>query len=96
MKNVYPVFFTETDKCVLIEVPDLEILTEGNNLYDAIIMARDAVGLKCMCMEDDSIDIPVPSKLDDLKIEESTFSIHGKTFVSLIDVNTDEYRKKIL
>ena len=31
---------------VLIEVPDLEILTEGLGMADAVEMARDAIGLK--------------------------------------------------
>ena len=43
MKIIYPVFFTQTETNVLIEVPDLEILTEGKNLSDTIVMARDAI-----------------------------------------------------
>ena len=30
MKMTYPVIFTEVDTNILIEVPDLEILTEAN------------------------------------------------------------------
>ena len=52
MKNVYPVFFTKTDGMILVEVPDLEILTEGKDMNDAIDMARDAIELKCVSMED--------------------------------------------
>ncbi len=29
MRTVYPVFFTKTNDNVLVEVPDLDILTEG-------------------------------------------------------------------
>ena len=58
MKAVYPVFFTQTEEAVLIEVPDLEILTEGKDMPDAIEMARDAIELKCVSMEDDKIEIP--------------------------------------
>ena len=43
MRNVYPVFFTKTNDKVLVEVPDLDILTEGNDMNDAIDMARDAI-----------------------------------------------------
>lgn len=32
MKNVYPVLFTQTDEAVLVEIPDLEILTEGKEI----------------------------------------------------------------
>ena len=47
MKQVYPVIFTQLkDKkdTVLINVPDMDILTEGFGLSDAIEMARDAIG----------------------------------------------------
>ena len=36
MKNIYPVFFTKTDTTVLVEVPDLEILTEGKDMINAV------------------------------------------------------------
>ena len=53
MRNVYPVFFTKTNDNVLVEVPDLDILTEGKDMNDAIDMARDAIELKCVSMEDE-------------------------------------------
>lgn len=43
MKAVYPVFFTKADTVILVEVPDLGIITEGKNMIDAIDMARDAI-----------------------------------------------------
>ena len=49
MKRVYPEIFTQLNdekNTVLIEVPDLEILTEGLGMADAVEMARDAIGLK--------------------------------------------------
>ena len=52
MKKVYPVIFTQLNdekNTVLIEVPDLEILTEGFGMADAMDMARDAIGLKGIC-----------------------------------------------
>ena len=44
-KLVYPALFTFTEDAVLVEISDLEILTEGKDLYDAIQMARDAIEL---------------------------------------------------
>lgn len=35
VRGVYPVYFTKTDTIVLVEVPDLEILTEGKDMKDA-------------------------------------------------------------
>lgn len=95
MKNVYPVFFTKTDGMILVEVPDLEILTEGNDMNDAIDMARDAIELKCVSMEDAKEEIPVPSSLSELNISEGTFAAEGETVVSLVDFDSSEYRRKI-
>ena len=95
MKNVYPVFFTKADDVILIEVPDLEILTEGKDMADAIKMARDAIELKCVSLEDEGIAIPEPSAISDLNIENGTFSDDGETFLSFVDVDSTEYRRKI-
>lgn len=43
MKNIYPVFFTKADTVILVEVPDLEILTEGTDMVNAIEMAREII-----------------------------------------------------
>lgn len=93
MKTVYPVLFTETDHMILIEVPDLNILTEGYDLENAIEMARDAIGLKCVTLEDEGVEIPEPSKeLDPCK---GTFSEDGKTFSTFVDIDTKAYRRQI-
>lgn len=95
MKNVYPVYFTITDDVVLIEVPDLEILTEGTDMNNAIDMARDAIELKCVSLEDAKEEIPVPSDIATLDISKCTFAEDGKTIVSLVDIDSTEYRRKI-
>lgn len=95
MKNVYPVFFTMTDNVVLIEVPDLDILTEGTDLNNAIDMARDAIELTCVSMEDAKQDIPAPSDIATLDIKACTFAEDGKTIISLVDIDSSEYRRKI-
>ncbi|MBS7339211.1 MAG: type II toxin-antitoxin system HicB family antitoxin [Lachnospiraceae bacterium] len=95
MRNVYPAFFTKTNDKVLVEVPDLDILTEGNDMNDAIDMARDAIELKCVSLEDDKEEIPNPSNIKDLNINNGTFADEGETVVSFVDVDSTEYRKKI-
>lgn len=95
MKNIYPVFFTKTDTVILVEVPDLEILTEGKNMVNAIEMARDAIELKCVSMEDDGMEIPMPSEISELDIANGTFAEDGSTVVSLVDIDSEEYRRKI-
>ncbi|MCM1253697.1 MAG: type II toxin-antitoxin system HicB family antitoxin [Clostridium sp.] len=95
MKNVYPVLFTKTNTIILVEVPDLEILTEGKDMADAIEMARDAIELKCVSMEDDGMEIPMPSMIDSLDINKGTFAEDGETVISLVDIDSGEYRRKI-
>ena len=96
MKMTYPALFTELkDGKYLVEVPDLEILTEGKDLYDAIEMAEDAIGLNCITLEDEKAELPIPSKHSVIDASKGTFSSEGKTFVSLVNIDTSEYRKKV-
>lgn len=95
MKNIYPAFFTKTDTVVLVEVPDLEILTEGKDMVHAVEMARDAIELKCVSMEDDGIEIPLPSEISSLDVNSGTFAEEGMTVVSFVDIDSGDYRRKI-
>ena len=95
MRNVYPVFFTKANDCILVEVPDLEILTEGKDMNDAIDMVRDAIELKCVSLEDAKEKIPSPSDLSLLNVASGTFADEGETIISFVDIDSTEYRKKI-
>lgn len=94
MKKAYPVIFTQVEDAVLIEVPDLEILTEGKDVTDAIEMARDAIGLNGISREDNKEKIPEASLITDINIENGTFVKEGKSFVSFVDVDFGVYRRK--
>ena len=61
MKKAYPVFIKQSGKDYLVYVPDMDLYTEGQDLPDAIAMARDAIGLKGMDLEDDKQILPEPS-----------------------------------
>lgn len=95
MKSVYPVIFTQTNDNILIEVPDLEILTEGQNIADAIDMARDAIGLKGITYQDNSVEIPQPSKFDEIDLKKATFINDGVSYISMVDIDFTEYRRKV-
>jgi len=95
MKKMYPVIFTQTADCVLIEVPDLDILTEGKNIEAAIEMARDAICITIVSLEDNNQIVPAPSKMSEIQIDLSTFAGSGESFVSLVDADVMEYRKSI-
>ena len=53
-----------------------------------IEMARDAIGLMGIDMEDERETIPMPSELDKIKRESPS------DIVSLVDVDFSEYRRK--
>lgn len=93
-KKAYPVIFTEVDDVVLVEVPDLEILTEGKDILDAIGMARDAIGITAISMEGYGGEIPSPSILSEIDIQKGIFVKEGTSFISFVDVDFDIYRRK--
>ena len=64
MKRAYPTFIAQSGADFLVYVPDMEIYTEGSSLTDAIEMARDAIGLKGIDLEDDGKEIPAASDYD--------------------------------
>ena len=78
----------------MIEVPDLEILTEGKDLSEAIEMARDAIGLNGISREDNGEEIPEASRIEDINLEKGIFSNEGISYVSLVDIDFDVYRRK--
>lgn len=98
MKNVYPVIFTRTrdeKDTILIEIPDLEILTEGYGTANAIEMARDAIGLDGITREDLGQEIPVPRDIRDIDMEHAAFSGEGEKYISLVDVDYQAYRQNV-
>lgn len=95
MKKLYPVIFTQVENSVLIEVPDLKILTEGKSMENAIDMARDAISIAIVSMEDNNESVPTPSTIENIDVTNGTFADTGKSFVSLIDTNIEEYRRKV-
>ena len=102
MKQVYPALIINTqdnsEHPYLITVPDLDIFTEGNSFADVIEMGRDAIGLAGISLEDKGKALPVPSDKDDIlaKAKEDTSIVDfSKGTLTYIDVNFDEYRKKL-
>ena len=97
-KNTYPTFIKENGKIFLVYVPDLDIYTEGKSLTDAIEMARDAIGLKGITLEDDGVDVPPPSSpevaLKKAQNEADDIFDYSTGLLTFVDVNFTEYRLK--
>ena len=101
MKQVYPTFILNTndnsEHSFLVCVPDLEIFTEGDSFADAIEMARDAIGLAGISMEDNGEELPIPSKQEVAieKVRQDTEILDfSKGILTYVDVDFSEYRKK--
>lgn len=95
MKRVYPVIFTQTQDGFLVEAPDLKVLTEGVDMENAIHMARDAISIAIVSMEENDEIIPDASDIESIDTTSGTFAGIGKSFVSMVDIDTKAYRKQI-
>lgn len=86
MKGAYPIFMEKTKEGYYVKIPDFDIGTQGENIPDAMEMARDAIGLMGIDMQDDGKEIPEPY---------SSKEKPGKDdIVTLVDIDFSEYRKR--
>jgi predicted RNase H-like HicB family nuclease len=88
MKTAYPIILTKGKNHMIVFVPDFNINTQGINEADAMEMARDAIGLMGVDMQDERETLPDPSKLADVRKETE------EGVVTLVDVDFDEYRRR--
>ncbi|MBS3994412.1 MAG: type II toxin-antitoxin system HicB family antitoxin [Alkaliphilus sp.] len=90
MKYIYPVIFRPAENgYYAINVPNLPgCLTQGKSLQDAFDMVQDAIALWICDAEDNNESIPSPSNIHEIVRDEVEF-------VSLISVDTTEYRAVI-
>ena len=88
MKKAYPVILTKGEKYVVAYIPDFDINTQGADVAEAIEMARDAIGIVGIDMEDDGEAIPEPSEVSAIKADSAS------GIVTLVDVDFKEYRRK--
>lgn len=85
MTKVYPIVLTPSTVGYVVHVPDLDIDTQGKDLAEAIYMARDAIGLWGICVQDSGQTIPEPSTGEPPH--------EPGDVVTLVDIDFDRYRK---
>jgi predicted RNase H-like HicB family nuclease len=85
MKKAYPIILTPDTGGFVVTVPDLDINTQGDNLAEALYMARDAIGAWGICQQNAGRTIPEPSKMEPAH--------EANEFVSWIDIDFDKYRR---
>ncbi len=88
MKKAYPVILSRGEKFIVAYIPDFEINTQGEDVADAIEMARDAIGAVGIDMEDDGEVLPEPTEVSGVRTDSDT------DIVTLVDVDFGEYRRK--
>jgi predicted RNase H-like HicB family nuclease len=87
MKAAYPIIMSKGKEHIIVFVPDFNINTQGIDYADAMEMARDAIGLMGIDIEDDKEALPTPSSLSKV-IKERESDV-----VTLVDVDFAEYRR---
>jgi predicted RNase H-like HicB family nuclease len=86
MKTAYPVIFTKLSDGYAAHAPDFPLDTQGGDIAEAIEMARDAIGIMGIDMEDDDKPLPQPTDPDIVNCK-------AGEFVSMVDIDFVEYRK---
>ena len=85
-KDAYPIVLEKTEDGYYVRIPDFDVGTQGDSIADAMEMARDAIGLMGIDLQDDGKEIPEPYSV---KFEKGEGDI-----VTLVDIDFAEYRKK--
>lgn len=88
MKKVYPVCFTKSEDGYMAYVLDFEINTQGDDLAEAIAMARDAIGIMGIDMQDEKKPLPEPSDISSVRAEPGQI-------VSMVDIDFSAYRRSL-
>lgn len=87
-KGVYPILLSPGVDFVLVTIPDFDVNTQGTDLSEAIMMARDAIGLMGISMQDSGEALPAATPLCAVTKESES------DIVTLVDVDFAEYRRK--
>ena len=90
-KMVYPVIFHKTKDKVpyFVEVPDLDVMTQGKSIQNAIEMARERICIKVIQLEKEKTKIPNASELSRIITNDKN------AFVSLVDADIEAYKRSM-
>lgn len=68
----YPAVFTyEPGQEIAVVFPDLDVATSGVDDHDALLSARELLGIALYGLEEDKEPIPSPTPLSQLKVDEN-------------------------
>ena len=89
-RYMYPAVFTYygPGKEIAVVFPDLNCATSGVDDEDALLSARELLGLTILGMEEDGEEIPAPTPLSEVKVEENERSALVDVFMPSIRMAT--------
>lgn len=83
---VYPVILSKNGDGYFVTIPDFTVNTEGKDIADTIAMARDAIGLNVLQLEDEGEAVPEPYS--------RSYQMQDDDILTLIDIDMTDYRNK--
>lgn len=89
MRKAYPIIISKVDDTVpfSVYIPDFDAYTQGEDIADAINMARDLIGLTGLAMtEDFHQEIPLPRSVK--------FKLKETDTLTLVDIDFDKYKRE--
>ncbi len=91
MKLVYPVVFHKTEDKVpyFVEVPDLDAMTQGQSLENAIEMAREIICINVIERQKKGDGIPAASEPGSVKTDDKG------AIITLVDADVDAYKRRM-
>lgn len=86
-RKAYPIVITHEDDGYVVDIPDFDSGTQGDSIAEAMEMARDAIGVLGIDLEDSGKKLPEPysAKIDAKKGD----------IVTLVDIDFTEYRRRL-
>ncbi|MBP1562416.1 MAG: type II toxin-antitoxin system HicB family antitoxin [Oscillospiraceae bacterium] len=90
MKLIYPVIIIPTgENDYFVRIPDMDIATQGNSIENAIDMARDAICLTAVDMQEDGKPLPAASDISAVTSEEK------RAIITLVDADVTAYKRML-
>lgn len=87
MVKAYPIVLVSSKEGgFIVNIPSFDISTQGDNILECITMARDAIGLMGIDMEDDNKEIPDAVEID-------VNLLNKDDIVTYVDIDFATYRE---
>ena len=90
MKVIYPIIIVPTNiNDYFVQIPDMDIATQGDSIENAIDMARDAISLMAVELMEAGKELPNASKLSDFSPKEEN------AILTLVDADITAYKRML-